>query len=230
MKPLLTPPDGNTKIGKNPIPTWSLNLAPAKTSGLSKNMCPFSTPQCRATCLDTAGRNVMPHAEAARAWRTALFVHSPAIFKAQLRNELRKLPDGSGVRLNALSDIRWELHWEQVGLDNLQYYDYTKNPKRIAAKRRHWLAPNYDLTFSVGEGTSVKEAIYMVRRRTRTPLRIAMVVHRDSTLWSYVDGDRWIDGDQSDWRPGDPPSSIVLLRPKGRAAQLTPDDRGFVKP
>ena len=106
--PLLTPPDANAKMAKSGRPDYALSLAPAVSSG--HNVCPFSTPECRATCVAHTGRGMAPtgasgHTVAdARALKVAFLVDQPDAFCTLVKVELLAAVakhGAIGCRLNA---------------------------------------------------------------------------------------------------------------------------------
>ena len=58
--------------------TAVLYLAPADLSGV--NVCPKSTPECRALCLNTAGRGAFNMVQAARLRRTHEYLQDKSAF------------------------------------------------------------------------------------------------------------------------------------------------------
>ena len=81
---------GNTKIikgdKKGKYLTAIMHLAPANVSGY--NVCPKSSPGCRAACLFTAGRGIFHSVHNSRVNRTKLFFRNRVLFKALLFAEL----------------------------------------------------------------------------------------------------------------------------------------------
>ncbi len=218
---LLAPPDSNTKIRKNVIPTWSLTLTPANQSKVW-NTCTWSTPQCRAACvLWTAGRGRFESVRQGRLVRTAFLAQHPAAFLALLTDEVRRHNAKGvewGMRLNVASDLRWEniAPWLFDG-DNVRAYDYTKAPNRITPA-------NYRITFSHHEHRDDE----WVRSTVAAGHNVAMVfdVPKHALPATHL-GIRVIDGDLSDYRYGDPSGVIVGLAAKG-AAKGTGAEGAFV--
>ena len=232
---LITAEDGSAKLAHNADnqDVWAqgiVYLAPHRMSGVA-NLCPYSTPQCRETCLGiTAGRMGMSNAQRAQKVRTRLLVERPGAFMAVLLAEAGKMADKYhqmgkrfALRLNGTSDI----HWENVPtlLDSLKgngvdvFIDYTKAPNR-----RGWIRPDYYVAESVSERTDPADV---------GPGHVVVVdVHRDSDLPSTWNGHPAIDGDRAhgDLRHLDPVDAVVLLRAKGAARQLAPSPTGFVRP
>lgn len=96
--------------------TGILYLQPASLSG--KNLCPGSSPGCRAACLNLSGRSVaFPTIHKGRARKTGLFLNKPQVFLNNLILDTIKLIKESkskrfngksfrpNIRLNGTSDI-----------------------------------------------------------------------------------------------------------------------------
>lgn len=226
--PPLLAKEGNTKVDKNPVPTYTLTLSPARTQG-RMNVCERSTPQCRKTCVMwTAGRGVFDYVRQARRARTHFLGRHPRHFLRLLDEELqradRKL-EVFGVRLNVASDIRWE-RWpwlfRHIGM---RAYDYTKwkdfeRPIKIQG------VDNYRLTFSASERWDESD----VYDHVEAGLNVAMVFdtpkHQLPEWWGSAMLPV-IDGDIHDYRYDDPQGVIVGLAAKGAATKLK--SGGFVR-
>jgi len=133
-------------------------LAPASTSG--RNVCPFASAGCEAACLYTAGRGRTNGVQNARLNRTHLFFENRQLYWETLETELDKFgkrADRLGkipsVRLNGTSDLPWERLRPELfdRFDGFQFYDYTKDPKRMLRFADGELPANYHLTFSRSE-------------------------------------------------------------------------------
>lgn len=211
----------NTKLKKGKgVVTYGLSLLPSDMSGV--NVCSFSTAGCRAGCLVSAGRGRFDSVSNGRFWRTNLLAEHPDIFIRLIAHELRQLETRHGkklaVRLNVISDLRWELFAPSLfkEFSNVQFYDYTKFP----ASGRKNLPPNYYLTGSYSErNTSVKKLL-------ATYPTVAVVFESVPVKFQGV---RVIDGDKSDDRFNDPTGVIVGLAAKGLAiSDIGDDSSGFV--
>jgi hypothetical protein len=129
-----------------------------------------------------------------------------------------------GFRPNCVSDIRWErvaprMLAALIGA-GFVLYDYTAWRPELRADR----PAGYSLTFSAKESHSVEWVADMVRAGHNVAVPVA--VRKGEPLPDTWHGLPAIDGDVSDWRPGDPSGVVVLLRAKGRAI----DDRsGFIR-
>ena len=226
---LLSPIESNAKTRKDSerFEGCILYLAPANTAGCG-NVCPWSTEGCRARCLYTAGRGVINHVKHARMERTYLFMKHRKDFLKQLNHELTLLVARAAkknkravCRLNGTSDIAWEKFGIPQNHPSIQFYDYTKSPKRAMAQRKDSEWPqNYHLDYSATEydsrDTITRMALYW-------KINVAIPFH---TIPKNYFGVRVINGDKSDWRFEDPTGVIVGLTPKGKAKH---DTTGFVR-
>lgn len=127
--------------------TGILHFAPHTVSGY--NVCASSTPECRATCIFSAGRGAMQRVQDARIRRTKLWFQERDLFLSQLKKDIDtifyagiKANLNTTIRLNGTSDIRWENYNIIQLFPDISFYDYTKHTNRKA------IPPNYHLTFS----------------------------------------------------------------------------------
>src|ERR1039458_9141413 len=112
--------------------TGILYLAPAWESGVM-NVCPMSTPGCRAGCLYTAGRaQVFPSIVDARIRKTEWLARDRKGFMAQLRRDIASLVKQAkrarlipAVRINGTSDLPWLARAMAAEFPRVQFYDYT---------------------------------------------------------------------------------------------------------
>lgn len=199
------------------------------TAGGGKTLCPHSTEACREMCLAGAGLSGLPKQLGAKQRRTDLFNFSPTAFIQMLWADIEKLKriaadEGmqSVVRLNGTSDIRWErlLNMDDRGI---RWMDYTKSPLEHRAP-----GPDYYLTYSVGGPEDIPRAIGYLRAGHSIAVVVPEIVkHGLVGLETDVGGvfAHFVDGDLSDLRFLDSPSSIVLLKPKGhiRTHLVRPD-------
>jgi hypothetical protein len=213
--------------------TGVMYLAPSDTSGVS-NTCPYASDGCKLACLFTAGRGAMSNVMTARVARTKLLKRDTREFMAQLADEVGELIRKAkrqklipAVRLNGTSD----LPWENVKLDgqsifelypDIQFYDYTKNPKRMLQFLAGKLPSNYHLTFSRSE-TNDTQAIELLANGANVAVVFDTV--KGSPLPNTWHGFPVIDGDQTDVRFIDGRGNVIGLRAKGKAKK---DSTGFV--
>ena len=198
--------------------TGILYLAPANLSGV--NLCPFSTPGCRAACLNTAGRGRFPKIQEARIMKSIHWLENPEGFIDQLRDDIKALERKAKrlglkpvVRLNGTSDILWERKAPELfsEFSHIQFYDYTKFPYHIRAIEM--LPSNYHLTYSANELTSALEIQYNLNK------------HRNVAIVYHNPPKQNLNGDLHDLRflhNG----RIVELKAKGNAKY---DTTGFVR-
>lgn len=224
---LLTPPTGNVKLDKTQA--YGLSLAPANLSGF--NTCPHSTIGCRAACLNTTGKGAYNTTQARRIVKTRFLYENPRAFATLLLHEIEQVYSKYGkdlrVRLNVLSDIRWEEILPQVFeiAPRARFYDYTKDVERVLIGT----PDNYTLAVSASERMSEDHA----RSLVELGFDVSVVFHtkRGQALPRTYAGQHVTDADKSDaWmlmRPRkDGRGRVGGLRAKGRAVN---DSSGFVK-
>lgn len=238
---LITPDGYNPKTRKGRARGYSsavMHFAPASVSGL--NVCAWSSPGCRAACLNTAGRGgITPkdgrpnNIQTARITRTRWFFADRAAFLVQLLGEIethvrraRAHSMTPCVRLNGTSDVPWErvkLPDGRTVLDcfpDVQFYDYTKSVGRALTWAAGELPGNYHLTFSRSEVNDADARVVLAAGGNVA----AVFAHGLPLEWA---GRPVINGDADDLRFLDPVPVVVGLKAKGRAAQ---DVTGFVVP
>jgi hypothetical protein len=236
---LLTPDGYNPKTKKGRARGYStaiMHLAPADLSGL--NVCQFATPGCRAACLNTAGHGgiikkgqTTNEVQLARIARTNLFYRDRFTFNNVLIKAIEthvRRARAKGlipvIRLNGTSDLPWErlrLNDGRTVLEtfpDIQFYDYTKNPKRAAKWAAGDMPANYHLTFSRAESNHDD-----VNAVLTAGGNVAVVFQKE--LPDIFAGRRVINGDADDLRFLDPKGVIVGLKAKGRGKR---DESGFV--
>ena len=138
---------------------------------------------------------------------------------AQLDNEVGKAikkNEGKAIpvfRLNGTSDIRWEKLKVREGKNifelypDVQFYDYTKNPKRFDGS----MPSNYHLTFSRSEDND-KHAMAILGKG----YNVAMVFNK---LPETYKGYRVVNGDETDLRFLDEQGVIVGLKYKNQTGK-----------
>ena len=192
------------------------------------NLCPMASDGCAAACLRFSGQSGMPAAQFAQGVRTLFMLHDPQSFLWLIGFELGRLSakhGGVAVRLNTVSDIRWELVMGaqmKVATDmfKVTFYDYTK----WSAEQRPELA-DYDLTRSASERHSVADIVDLVQRGER--VAVPFFAGKDEAFPSTWQGVPVIDGDTSDYRPADRKGAVLALRVKGHKGKR--DDSGFIR-
>jgi hypothetical protein len=193
------------KAGKFGALTYSLYLAPAKTSGYE--VCPGRTAECTALCLNESGMNTMVRNDKGdvindcRITKTKLFFEHREFFmkwmifeiKSAQRKAIRMTYDFS-IRINNTSDISPE-EFQLNGVNILQmfpevqFYDYTKVASRVDLMKVY---NNYDVTFSY-TGYNLTECQKMLLNKIRVAVVFKLVP--DNFMGYPV-----IDGDENDLR------------------------------
>lgn len=221
VKNLLTNGDQNTKLAKSnkkqkAFKTFGLSLAPATLAGVG-NMCPHASPACEAHCLDGSGmRSVWESIHLGKIAKTIVFNSHRKWFLHRLATELnnkQKAAEKAGhrlaVRLNVLSDYPWEATGIIDAFPQIEFYDYTKSPKRAGQLR-----PNYWVTFSRSE-VNQQATIDTLRAGNNAAVVFASSLGRKFTeLPTTWEGHEVIDGDETDLRFLDPKGVVVGLKLK----------------
>ena len=221
--------DAKTIKGKKlNITTGIQYFVPYKISG--QNVCSMAgVANCSDGCLNTAGRGAMGSVQLARLRKTLFFQQYFKEYKKLLQKEIKRLVTKSknkntipAIRLNGTSDIRWELLiWDIMVKSHYEYgvkwYDYTKISNRIIKDKQV-----YDLTFSY---SGVKEYQSFVKKALDNKMKMAVVFRNKSNIPSEFMNIKTYDGDETDARFLDKPSSIIALYAKGKAVK---DTSGFV--
>jgi len=202
--------------------TAILYLSPANTSG--HQVCPFASPGCIDTCLNTAGRGQFNSIQEARKRKTEYFFKDRVGFISQLKHEIKnfeKYAHKKGfipvVRLNGTSDLTIETYGVIETFPEIQFYDYTKNYQRMVKFLDGGLPENYHLTFSRSETNEIQSLDILKRHGN-----VAVLFESMPKEWHGYDV---VSGDDSDLRFLDKAGTIIGLKPKGKARK---DISGFV--
>jgi hypothetical protein len=203
--------------------TGILYLSPADKSG--HNVCAMATlAECKAPCLDEAGRGAFDSVQMARLSKTDWFFNSRDTFMAEfidsvfaLVRKAKRMKLTPIVRPNGTSDILWEkiaVTYKGITYPNImalfpdvQFYEYTKIVGRKVPK-------NYDLTFSYSGALAFQK---YVNQAIAEKMRIAVVFRTVADIPKSFLGLRVISGDNSDIRHIEPKNKIVALYAKGPA-------------
>ncbi len=211
MSNLLTDGKSNTKTAKNSLRTYYLSLQPTNLNSKGENLCKFSTKECRAQCLQYAGRQGFSNVVKSRERKTEHFVTKRMDFLIQLTNELLTLNTKGkvAVRLNLLSDVNWEAEFNKINLSlkkfpNIQFYDYTKDPFKVENNN----LSNYNLTFSYSGGNWKWCEKFLNEKKANVA-----VVFKNAVPSQYL-GYEVVNGDESDERFLDKRGVIVGLKYK----------------
>lgn len=218
MPDLLT---SNHKLDMATAHGWlakGVSLLPGRKSG--REFCPHRG-ACFRTCLDTAGHGASPVVEAARLWRSKLWIEAPEAYLGLLDREVGRHAEAAErrslracVRLNVFSDIAWEEEAPDLfhSYPSVQFYDYTKSPERARASLRPGWPPNYDLTYSWSENTTP----WFASRFLRDGGRVAYVHREGSDMPPVIQRADHVDGDEHDLNFIHRPGVVQLLKPKGK--------------
>lgn len=231
---LLTPPDGNAKSTHTLDAGWAtwmlmlhadvadVPLAPPNSLVIHTEpmvLCPHAThgpSGCADGCISFTGRGSMDSVQQGRLKRTAFLRQDPVAFVAMLDWEIglaRAWAHDQGlrpaVRLNGLSDLRWEviIPWLFDKYPDVQFYDYTKWPIRVRDKN---LPANYLVAYSSQAHCDEYETMMNLHADGYS---VAMIVD-DVDAWEAFMGDSCSRADVSDLWMVDRPGTIGLLRPK----------------
>jgi hypothetical protein len=203
-----------------------LYLHPSVVDG--KDMCPFATPNCRAACLNTAGRGAFSNVQTSRLNKTKYYVSDKDAFLFQLALEINKKALKSetlAIRLNGTSDqpLVESLLKDYNIEDNVVFYDYTKNHKK-AGVRTFTSGHKYVVTYSLHE-SNLESFKYMLDNKLCIGAAV-FNIKSDGPMITEWNGFPVVDGDERDDLMLDIPMGTILgLRAKGKARQ---DKSGFV--
>jgi len=195
--------------------TYIMYMSPYTQNSRGINLCPHASKGCSAACLFKSGFGGMYNTvQNGRINKTEWYLENRSEFMLHLDREIgnaiKKHKDKAIVtfRLNGTSDIRWEKIKVREGKNifelypDVQFYDYTKNPKRFDDV----LPANYDLTFSRSE-TNDKHAMAILKKG----YNVAMVFNK---IPNEYEGFEVINGDETDLRFLDKKGVIVGLKYK----------------
>jgi hypothetical protein len=193
------------KAGKFGELTYSLYLAPAKTSGYE--VCPGRTKECTEVCLNESGMNTMVRNDRgdmindSRITKTKLFFEHREFFMNWLIYEI-KAAQRKAIRMTYIFSIRInntsDISPEDFILDGKnilqmfpedQFYDYTKVADRVDLMKVY---KNYDITFSY-TGYNLTECQKMLLNKIRVAVVFKLV---PENFMGY----KVIDGDENDMR------------------------------
>jgi len=216
------------KAGKYGELTYSLYLAPAKTSGYE--VCPGRTKECTKFCLNESGMNTMTTKvkgdviNDSRIKKTKLFFEEREFFMKWLMFEIKAAQNKAirmnynfSVRLNNTSDIS-PLDFVLDGKNILElfpttiFYDYTKVKERTELIKEY---SNYNLTYSY-TGYNLTECEKMLLNKINVAVVFKMI---PENFMGYP----VIDGDKNDLRYRDDNGIIVGLKYKRTRNKLTSD-------
>lgn len=173
-----------------------ISLLPYNLANEKVNLCPFSSPSCRSSCLAFSGRGGVPRVNESRKLKTISFLNDRKKFLLNVSYEISTLELNNEkvvIRLNTLSDIDFQKYKLIDGKTifelhpNVTFIDYTKNPYTIS------LFPNYHIIYSADKYNATDDMIIDKLKRGQN---IAMVFK--DKLPKTWNGFEVIDGDKSD--------------------------------
>ncbi len=220
----------NVKTAKNgnEFLTAQHSMRPSNFAGIG-NVCSSASNGCKSACLESSGNaSIFQMINAARDAKTIAWYLCREWYIESLNDNLKRWERKAqrkgkilAVRLNVLSDIRWENYLPLETFQNVMFYDYTKHVSRFDGSG--YIRENYYLTFSKSE-TNSDDCIKLLN----SGANVTMVFHNDDkrrvgnrskfqtlpkTFWGFP----VIDGDTTDARFQDKtgkPGYIVGLRLK----------------
>lgn len=238
----------NAKTHKGEAFGWRtaiLYLAPSKVAGNGIDVCEHSTAECRAFCLNTAGlAGVFKSIQESRIRKTRWMMSRPEEFWNKVHKELlshenltyrmqhrlkRKLRPA--CRINGTSDL-WNEHIQSLmhKHPDIQFYDYTKDIKRIIDFTMGKLPLNYHLTYSYGGGDT-SNAMWCLDNKVN--VAVVFDTKRGEPLPDYHWGVEVVDGDTHDLRFLNQPvlnkGYIIGLRAKGKAVNKNGKSESFIQ-
>ena len=177
------------------------------------------TTECAAACLGhSSGQMIFSTSKNSRVWKTGLFLYGRHTFDALLLNEIRALKAAAerkdyspAVRLNGTSDVVPSWCFAR-SFPEVQFYDYTKAPKRMGQFLSGEFPENYHLTYSFS-GSALSENLS--KDFLRRGGNVAVVFDElPETWWGYP----VLNADLDDARFLDPMGYIAGLTFKGNKA------------
>jgi hypothetical protein len=230
---ILTDPGSQPKLGKSERAAYGLMLTPARGLpaeflGRTVNLCPMASKGCEAACLGpNSGKGVLSSVKHARNVRTGFVLTHPYEAGVLIGSEIRKAQRKHGkvsLRLNTVSDIRWELvarqGMEYLISQDVRMYDYTAWKPESREPM-----PGYHLTYSAKEPAHTPDAFLTALLAGDCNVAMPFAVRKGQPLPETWHGFKVIDGDLSDDRTLDPSGVVVGLRQKGRVK----DETGFIR-
>lgn len=215
--------------------TYIMYLSPHTQNSKGINLCSHASKGCAKACLFGSGAARFEAVQDGKRNKTEYYLADRKAFMAQLVKEITKAVKLHGaiegekqykkngvdvlrfknfaIRLNGTADIPFEKIKLDNGLNifetfpNVQFYDYTKNPKRFEKE----LSPNYHLTFSRSEDNDKD-----VDKVLASGGNVAIVfgIKDINKLPETYKGYKVINGDETDLRFLDESNIVVGLKYK----------------
>jgi hypothetical protein len=215
-----------------------LYLAPHRTGG-GPDLCPHSSPGCRAVCLFNSGRIGMSKGRAQIA-RTQDYLSNRRGFEERLHNDISRAHEFAkskdyklAVRLNGTSDIPFHKHGIFERHPEVQFYDYTKDHEAVHKYLNGEMPHNYHLTYSLDETPQSWARAHNILNRGGH-VAVPFDISKKEALPETWYGRKVLNGDESDLRFLDPKARAgggmwVGLHAKQRTSGgPAPHDFGFL--
>jgi hypothetical protein len=214
--------------------TYIMYLAPHTQNSKGINLCSHASKGCAKACLFGSGAARFEEVQNGKRNKTEYYLADRKGFMLQLVKEITKAERLHGaiegeeqigrtgkvirykkfaIRLNGTADIPFEKIKLDSGLNifetfpNVQFYDYTKNPKRFEKKQ----SANYHLTFSRSEDND-KVAEDLLSKGHN--VAIVFGVKNVNDLPTTYKGYKVINGDETDLRFLDESNVVIGLKYK----------------
>ena len=215
--------------------TYIMYLSPHTQNSKGINLCSHASKGCAKACLFGSGAARFETVQNGKRNKTEYYLADRKAFMNQLVKEITKAVKLHGaiegekqykkngvdvlrfknfaIRLNGTADIPFEKIKIENGLNifemfpEVQFYDYTKNPKRFEKKQ----SPNYHLTFSRSEDNDKD-----VDKVLASGGNVAIVfgIRDINKLPTEYKGYKVINGDETDLRFLDEDNIVVGLKYK----------------
>lgn len=211
-------------------------MAPHDQNDFKVNLCTHASKGCKLSCLFHSGTARFNPIQLAKRNKSNYFIAEKHKFMMQLYNEIAKIERlhsyvvGSeligrsgkvirykdfAIRLNGSADVSFEDYkFKAMGglnifelFPNVQFYDYTKNEKRMYTN----VSANYHLTFSRSESNS--KAVNRVLKRGYNVAVVFGITKTTDLPLTYL-GYEVINGDIDDLRFKDKNNVVVGVRYK----------------
>lgn len=215
--------------------TYIMYLAPHTQNSKGINLCSHASKGCAKACLFGSGAARFEEVQNGKRNKTEYYLENRKGFMEQLVKEITKAEKihnaivgekqykkngvdvlrfkSFAIRLNGTADIPFEKIKLDSGLNifetfpNVQFYDYTKNPKRFEKKQ----SANYHLTFSRSEDNDIIAEDLLSKGHN---VAIVFGVKNVNELPTTYKGYKVINGDETDLRFLDESNVVVGLKYK----------------
>jgi len=224
-----------TKGEKLGYTTYIMYLAPHTQNSKGINLCSHASKGCAKACLFGSGAARFEEVQNGKRNKTEYYLADRNAFMKQIEKEIAKAEKvhnaivgekqykkngidvlrykNFAVRLNGTADIPFEKIKLESGLNifetfpNVQFYDYTKNPKRLNKEQ----ASNYHLTFSRSEDNDNEVDQVLAQGGN---VAIVFGIKDVNKLPTTYKGYKVINGDETDLRFLDDDNVVIGLKYK----------------